>query len=126
MYIQLDSNNYITGYATVGGIVGGVEAPDTLLEQIDPEKIGYYTYIGGVVTFDETKYNANVAETAKKAIRERRATECFPIINRGRPWYDLWTPQQYTDLKNWYTAWLDAPQTGVIPTRPPFLTTDPA
>lgn len=125
MFLQLDAQNYITGYAVVGTISDGIEVPDALLDQIDPAKVGYYTYIDGVITLDQTKYNANAVKVAKDEIRERRAQECFPIINRGKPWYDLWTTTQYNQIHTWYQAWLDAPATGTIPTKPTFLNNDP-
>lgn len=126
MFLKIDSQNYIIGYAMIGSIDGGIEADDSILHQIDPEKVGYCTYIDGVVTFDQTKYNAAMVQVAKDEIRERRTVECFAIVNRGKPWYDLWTTPQYNQLKDWYTAWLDAPNTGTIPIKPAFLNSDPA
>jgi hypothetical protein len=32
-------------------------------------------------------------------IRDRRAKECFSIINRGEFWYDTLTPDQRVELK---------------------------
>ena len=54
-------------------------------------------------------------------IRYRRENECFPIINRGSLWYDTLTDEQKAELSVWYHAWLDAPQTMVIPTKPTWL-----
>lgn len=48
-------------------------------------------------------------------IRARRAQECFPIVNRGVLWYKKLTEAQRQELSAWYEAWLDAPQTGVVP-----------
>ena len=56
-----------------------------------------------------------------KILREARATECFPIINRGKLWYDFLTPSQIVELKKWYQAWLDAPETLVRPKKPSWL-----
>lgn len=53
--------------------------------------------------------------------RLARAEECFPIINRGKLWYDTLTPIQLGELKAWYHAWLDAPETLVYPKRPAWL-----
>ena len=50
-------------------------------------------------------------------LRKRREKECFPIINRGALWYDKLTEEQKAELSAWYEAWLDAPQTGVIPKK---------
>ena len=54
------------------------------------------------------------AQTLSK-IRGRRAAECFPIVNRGVLWYKKLTEAQRQELSAWYEAWLDAPQTGVVP-----------
>lgn len=48
-------------------------------------------------------------------IRSRREFECFSVVDRGKLWYEGLTAAQLEELKAWYQAWLDAPQTGVIP-----------
>ena len=54
-------------------------------------------------------------------IRSRRESECYPIINRGGLWYDLLTKAEKDELLEWYQAWLDAPETGIIPEKPSWL-----
>ena len=61
------------------------------------------------------------AEQAKKELRRRRQEECFPVIDRGKPWYDSLTAEQYQELVVWRQAWLDAPETGTAPERPEWL-----
>ena len=61
------------------------------------------------------------AEQAKKELRRRRQEECFPVIDRGKPWYDSLTAEQYQELLTWRQSWLDAPETGVAPERPEWL-----
>ena len=60
------------------------------------------------------------AQTLSK-IRGRRATECFPIVNRGVLWYEKLTDAQRQELSEWYEAWLDAPQTGFVPNMPVWI-----
>lgn len=48
-------------------------------------------------------------------IRLQRETECFPVINRGELWYAKLSDEQKAELSAWYEAWLNAPQTLVIP-----------
>ena len=70
MYIQLDSNNYITGYATLGEIVDGIEVSDSFIDTIDKDKLNFYKYsilstpnskgLMYEVIFDENKYNLYV------------------------------------------------------------------
>lgn len=55
------------------------------------------------------------------ALRDLRKVECFPIINRGKLWYDCLTPAQLGELKSWYWAWLNVTETLVIPVKPAWL-----
>lgn len=50
-----------------------------------------------------------------------RETKCFPVINRGVLWYNKLTDEQYTELTNWYNAWLDVTETLVIPDTPVWI-----
>lgn len=54
-------------------------------------------------------------------LRNQREVECFPIINRGKLWYDTLTTEQVTELNEWYNAWLDVTETRIIPTKPSWL-----
>lgn len=54
-------------------------------------------------------------------LREIRAKECFPIVNRGKLWYNCLTVEQISELNRWYFAWLDVTETKVIPTKPEWL-----
>lgn len=55
-------------------------------------------------------------------LRRQRETECFPIINRGKLWYDDLTAEEREELKAWYVAWLNVTETFVIPEKPAWLT----
>lgn len=57
----------------------------------------------------------------KNALRARRATECFRVINRGKLWYDTLTSSQQIELREWYIAWLNVTDTLVIPRKPQWL-----
>lgn len=60
-------------------------------------------------------------ETKKERFRRLREIECFPVINRGKAWYDLLTIEQEAELKEWYHAWLKVTSTEEIPVRPKWL-----
>lgn len=60
-------------------------------------------------------------EELAQNIRIRREMECFPIINRGALWYEKLTAEQKSELSVWYEAWLNAPQTLIVPTRPEWI-----
>lgn len=70
MQLQI-TDGYITGYATVGGFPDGVEAPDALLDGIDPAKLGYYRYENGVPALDEEKWSAEQQAAEEAALKER-------------------------------------------------------
>lgn len=57
----------------------------------------------------------------RNVIRKSRAEICFPIINRGRLWYDRLTEEQVAELRDWYSAWLDAPDTLIVPKTPEWV-----
>lgn len=60
-------------------------------------------------------------EELKSLLRKQREEECFPIINRGKFWYDCLTSEQYVELKKWYWDWLNVTDTLVIPIKPFWL-----
>ena len=110
-------DGYITGWATVGRFVDGVDAPDDALNGCDEEALNLHCYRweDGDAVLDEDKLVAIKAERQATEIRARRADECFALINRGSLWYDRLTPEQTAELDEWYQSWLDAPATGIIP-----------
>lgn len=57
----------------------------------------------------------------KIALRKERAIKCFPVINRGKFWYECLTDEQVVELKNWYWAWLNVTETLIIPVEPEWL-----
>lgn len=81
----------------------------------------YCKYDNGQVILDPTYKAAKLLETQLNNIRMQREVECFPFINRGFLWYETLTEERKNELKTWYQAWLDAPATRVIPTKPSWL-----
>ena len=60
-------------------------------------------------------------EHAKNVLRSLREKECYPIINRGKLWYDTLSDWKKVELQTWYKAWLDVTETFVIPTKPSWV-----
>lgn len=60
-------------------------------------------------------------ETVKTSLRELREKKCFAIINRGSLWYETLTEEQVTELREWYSAWLNVTETFKIPHKPKWL-----
>lgn len=73
------------------------------------------------LTFNSDKYNERKESEKIEALRQRRASECFPIINRGQLWYKTLTDTQKTELENWYNSWLDVTETLKTPTKPNWI-----
>lgn len=62
-----------------------------------------------------------VLHAKQEALRIRRVSECFTIINRGDAWYALLTEEQRAELQTWYQAWLDVTETLVVPAKPEWI-----
>ena len=121
MKVLFDSNGFITNFAIVGDLVDGIEAQDPVDEEHFFDNFSSYRVIDGVVVFDETKDVEVKTEASMQEYRALREKECFPIINRGKLWYDTLTEEQTYELNIWYHEWLDVTQTQTIPTRPTWL-----
>lgn len=75
-----------------------------------------------VVTITHKKDSQSIYDAKiRENIRQRRAVECFPYINRGRLWYNKLTDAQLVELSRWYEEWLDAPKTLKIPKKLSWL-----
>lgn len=115
----LDDDGYISSYAEVGGVIGGLEYPK--IENMLGKYYKCYKYVDDEWVFDESKKSLVDKERQAMVIRFRRDEECFPVINRGGIWYDTLTKAEKDELLEWYQAWLDAPETGIIPEKPSWL-----
>ncbi|MCL2860937.1 MAG: hypothetical protein FWE22_00780 [Firmicutes bacterium] len=60
----------------------------------------------------------------QEILRSLRQEVCFPVINRGKLWYDSLTNSQHQELKQWYQAWLDVTETLKEPNLPEWLKYD--
>ena len=114
---------YINGFTLEGELI-----TDDMIEVSEPEDLDHfvehfeaYKVEDGKLLFDEDKQTELDSVKAKEEIRTRREEECFSVINRGSAWYELLTEEQKAELQTWYQAWLDAPETGVIPDKPTWL-----
>ena len=66
-------------------------------------------------------YRPSESELALIRLRSRRASECFPVINRGTPWYNRLTAGQVAELDAWYQSWRDGTETKIVPEKPQWL-----
>lgn len=121
MIVQTNADGYVESYAIIGTIEGGIEIPAP--SDIDHFECNFTAYRvrDGNLVFDKAKQKTIAKAAAVDEYRRRRDDECFPIINRGQLWYDMLTPKQLEELKNWYRSWLDGTNTLTIPEKPGWL-----
>lgn len=81
----------------------------------------FYKIIDNHLVFDESKKAEADHKFRINTIRMRRQSECFSVVDRSQLWYNSLTNEQKAELQEWYEAWLIAPDTLVIPTKPDWL-----
>ena len=114
-------NGYVSSYAWVGNIVGGIEVPDPPDREHFEAHFTAYRVKDGVLEYD-VKQNTELERKALcDELRKRRETECFSYINRGWLWYNRLTATQRGELTAWYEDWLDVTETLTVPAKPSWL-----
>ena len=122
MKVLLNEQGYVESYALEGELVDALETAEPNDLSHFEKHFNAYRVRDGALVFDDAQAAAKQAEAAKAAYRQRRQPECFPVINRGRLWYDTLTEEQLSELQTWYRAWLDGTNTQSIPEKPEWLT----
>ncbi len=102
-----------------------IKAQKELDEKLEHFNDNYYDYkqtANGLV-YDKSHNGAQQQEHELKlfTLRQRRASLCFDIVNRGQVWYNTLTEEQRQELQEWYQAWLDVTDTLVEPIKPKLL-----
>lgn len=69
MLLKLDENNYIEGYAVIGGLDGAIEV-DLKEEDIPYPYYEAYQYINGEIILDEDKLNELIEAENNKPLSE--------------------------------------------------------
>lgn len=110
-------NNRVKRYSLSGSMVMNEEIQYEIETEMDLDKILYCDYIDGELHYNEDY----IVLDRQNKIRENREINCFPIVNRGQPWYNTLSTEQIVEIQTWYQAWLDAPQTFVEPETPVWL-----
>ncbi len=125
MKVRTNNQGYISDFCFIGDISDSIEITDLAEseQQHFADIFQAYKLVDGTLVFDEERLLEINAENQKATIRRQRETECFPIINRGQLWYANLSPEQLAELSNWYSNWLDAPETLTIPDAPEWLNT---
>lgn len=121
MQVYLDKDGYVISYAIIGTLVDGIEVEELKDLRHFQENYQAYKVVDNQLVFDSAYAAIRKISEKQQELRERRETECFSIINRGQLWYDSLTPQQRTELRDWYNAWLNVTETLVVPEKPAWL-----
>ena len=120
MKIQIDKNGYVENYVIVGeSNVCNIEVEEP--ECFSPDKFQAWKYDGEKLVYDMEQAQKIQNNYRKNEIRARREKECFSYVNRGTLWYNKLTPEQDIEFQNWYDAWLEAPETLIIPKKLEWL-----
>ena len=115
------NNGYVESFSVNGQFVDGIEVEMPLDFEDFFKNYQAYTVSEGILVKNLDKLAEIQHEIILGQLREQRATECFPIINRGILWYDFLTEDQITELKIWYQAWLDVTDTLIVPEMPEWI-----
>ena len=121
MQIKLNEKGFITDFAIVGTIEGGIEVNEPKDINHFMEHFAAYKVKNNAPDFDSEEDNQIETENTKQALRQRRQTECFSYVNRGQLWYATLTVKQIAELTLWYKAWLNVTETMSVPERPAWL-----
>lgn len=116
-------DGYIDNYAIIGDLPDGIEValPEDEIDFFEAFYRAYKISENGFLVLDMSKLESDQQEEILNDLRHIRETVCFSVINRGKLWYDSLTTEELDELEAWYQAWLDAPQTGVVPNTPLWL-----
>ena len=123
LFVKFDENGKLVSFARfnrLNEIKPSAEGFEQT-EDVSDEDILYLIKKDGVIQIDEERKTVDAEKKQIGEIRSRRSYECFPIINRGSLWYNKLTAEQKTELSVWYEAWLDAPATKIIPSKPLWI-----
>ena len=123
MEIVTNEHGYVSSYnlATDTSSIGGVIVDDP--EDLQDFEAHFYCYklVNGALQKDLEKLEWYKTLNLQTEIRARRERECFSIIDRSLFWYEKLSDEQNYELRQWYEAWRDAPETLKVPEKPEWL-----
>ena len=117
--ISVNQNNQIENYAIIGEIDDGITVE--LPKDFSDENYRHWRLVNGELVYDAILQEEVARDDKLRAIREQRELECFPVINRGKAWYDSLTEEQTMELNIWYEDWLNVTETLAPPSKPTWL-----
>lgn len=121
MKVRINEGGYITDYALIGNIDGGIEIPAPDDMEHFCRLFRAYAVKDGKPVFEEAVADLLEQKELIDGYRRQREQECFAIMDRGPYWYKSLSEQQSAELEAWYRAWLDVTETKVVPNKPDWL-----
>ena len=123
MIVLLDDKSYVTSYAVIGEISGGIEvAQPKDLQHFEQYSNAYFLNDKKELELDKKKLVSVEEEQVNNNLRVMRERMCFRYINRGELWYNTLTEGQREELQKWYSDWLNVTEgEKVVPTKPKWL-----
>lgn len=122
MIVNLDKNGYVHEFALIGTVSNGIEVACQDMEAFLQNPRAHYC-VDNVLYLDESKAVQLNEALILTDLRRQRKIVCFPIINRGKLWYDKLSASQMEELTAWYHAWLNVTDTLAIPEKPSWIET---
>lgn len=120
MEITLNNEGFVENYAVIGGIEGSITVQDPQDMPHFSEYYEAYRFVEGKLIFDEERQGRIKQLHQTEDIRKQREAECFSICDRAAWFYSL-SEEQKAEVQHWRQAWLDAPETGVMPVKPVWI-----
>ena len=113
--VYVNNLGYLQG-PSVDNATRAIEVSEELAEKLS------FWPTGKLWQYDETTQQFKLVTSFNVVeLRFARQIECFPIINRGYFWYKNLTDTQLQELQDWYQAWLDVTETGILPKTPEWI-----
>ena len=91
LYLQINKDGYITGWASMGSIENGIEADASLINSLDASIIGCQKYVDGKVITDHDL----IATKEAKEAADREIAE----LKEWFAWYDNQICQYQRDIR---------------------------
>lgn len=121
MKVLLNEEGYVKSYALEGNLMASVECSEPEDMATFENHFSAFRVRDGTLLLDSERLKELSNAETITAFRIQRKAVCFPVINRGEPWYERLTDQQREELQDWYQAWLDVTQTLTVPVKPDWI-----
>ena len=123
MQIQVNKNNFITGYALVGGFYNGITVPISYINYLNKDKLGFIIYKGTTnkPVLDEKSYKQYIKQLETKKIISQRDSIIVKLENKCPLWWKKLTNEQNKEIEEYYDKLMEVENTLTIPSKPQWF-----